>query len=346
MTRWLIPAILAGYFTMISTASAQPNVEALMKTPYKYPIHQQAGVYVITLKSYKGPEAQVLAEELADYVRNSYGLPAYLLDWGTDVREAEEKRIAELKKQHQELVKLNGQENVDPFRYKTHRMEPEFAVFIGGPKGGWKDDQTALKYLQELRKKPLPPEKLLDKIASAAPSTDKNNTKGPETNYTPLSPFTSAFVARNPTLPKAKVENDADKPDPFLKEMNAGEKYNLLKCSKPYTLTVKVYAGQTILKDRSTDTSILEKLMGNKTGAQLNASAMQAHELADFLRRMKPAYESHVLHTRYCSMVCVGDYDKPDDPQLMENQKTLANLRIGAVEQLNASIKVMQIPRP
>ena len=234
MTRWLIPAILAGYFTMISTASAQPNVEALMKTPYKYPIHQQAGVYVITLKSYKGPEAQVLAEELADYVRNSYGLPAYLLDWGTDLREAEEKRIAELKKQHQELVKLNGQENVDPFRYKTHRMEPEFAVFIGGPKGGWKDDQTALKYLQELRKKPLPPEKLLDKIASAAPSTDKNNPKGPETNYTPISPFTSAFVARNPTLPKVKVENDAVLPQRLHKAETVFRQHGRVRAGRPH----------------------------------------------------------------------------------------------------------------
>jgi hypothetical protein len=341
MKRAFLVAILAA-FGSGSFAVAQPNIGALTKGPYKYPIGPSAGNYVITMKGFKGENAQELAEEFADYIRNTYGLPAYLLDLGRELREAEEKRIDELRKNHAELVKQNGAENVAPLKYKTHRLEPQFGVFIGGTKGGWKDDETALKYLKELRKRPLPPEKFCDRVYTATPKEGGRGTGEAQTGA--LSPYTSAFIARNPTLPKPKVEDD--KPDPFLKDLNAGEEFSLLKTSKPYTLVVKVYSGQTVIRERGADSSTLEKLMGSKTGNLLNASALQAHELAGYLRKMKPSFDSYVLHTRYYSMVCVGNFEKPDDPKLMEIQKTLGNMRIGQVEQLDPQAKVILIPRP
>lgn len=342
MNRWIRIAGLLGCLGIASPAAAQPNIHALTKSPYKYPINSGAGTYVITLKGYKGQNAQALAEEFADYVRSSYGLPTYLLDLGSEMREAEEKRIAELKKQYDELVRQNGRENVAPLRYKTHVMEPQFGVFIGGPRGGWKEDETPLKVLKELRKKPLPPEKFCDRIYSASPR-DPEGRANAEARTGAISPFGSAFISRNPTLPKPKPD---DKPDPFLKDLNADEEYSLLKTSKPYSLVVRVYSGQTVVRERGADTSTLEKLLGNKTGNLLSASGMQAHELARYLRAMKPSYDAYVLHTRYYSLVCVGNYAKPDDPQLLEVQRTLANLRIGNVEQLNSEIPVILIPRP
>jgi hypothetical protein len=341
--RWKILGIVLSVSLGASQpVFAEPNVAALTKSPYKYPIHTQAGTFLICLKSYKGPEAQGLAEELAEYVRSSYGLPAYLLEVGSELRKAEEKRIAELKKQYQEMVEKMGADNVAPLKIKTHRIDPEYAVFIGGSKGGWKDDETALKYLKELRKKPAPPEKLLDKAVGATNADPKSKSYDPK--YMAINPFKSAFVSRNPALPS--IKRDDDKPDPFLKDLNAGEKYSLLKTSKAWTLVVKGYTGSTVVKDQDTDTSLLEKLMGGKLGSQMSASAMQAHELAKYLRSMKPSYNAYVLHTRYSSIVCVGEYDSMDDPQLLENARTLANLRIGSVDQLLATPGPMKIPRP
>jgi hypothetical protein len=343
MRRWLLVAGILSGLGFGSHAVAQPNVEALTKGPYKYPIGPGAGAYVITLKGFKGQNAQVLAEEFAEYIRSSYGLPAYLLDFGSEMRKKEEERIAELRKQHAELVRQNGAENVAALRYKTHVMEPQFGVFIGGPKGGWKEDETPLAVLKKLREKPLPPEKFCDRVITATPRDAEGRANG-EAKAGPISPFASGMISRNPTIPQPK--NDENKPDPILKDLNAGEKYSLLKTSKPFTLVVRSYAGQTVVRERGADTSVLEKLMGGKSNNLLDASAKQAHELAKYLRAMKPSYDSYVLHTSYYSLVCVGNFDKPDDPQLMEIKRTLANLRIGNVEQLNADPLVMQIPRP
>ena len=43
--------------------------------------------------------------------------------------------------------------------------------------------------------------------------------------------------------------------------------------------------------------------------ALLNASARQAHEVADVLKKMK--FDPYVLHTEHCSYVCVGAFDRP-----------------------------------
>jgi hypothetical protein len=82
---------------------------------------------------------------------------------------------------------------------------------------------------------------------------------------------------------------------------------------------------------------------GKKRGEMLNASALQAEEVARVLREMK--FEAYVLHTRTGSVVSVGAFDQPDDGRLLQLQRQLANLQLGPV-QFFAQPMPMQVPHP
>ena len=341
---------LAGCLATILPARAQvlPNAPT-----YKYPITPEAGAWMICVNSYRdsirGPKAQDLAEELAEYIRSEYKLPAYLFNWGRKQREAEDQRIAELRKQNEEFIKSMGisREAAGPFRVKTYdKMPDEFAVLVGG----WKDMETARKALDRVRKLQPPPEKLVDKVIQA------DNKEGISS---PSNPFMTAMVVPNPTVPKPKPEEDKEDAT-LLKRLNAGNKYSVLHCRKDWTLVVKVFYGTTQVQAPSGG-GLLRRLglAGDRTGEVLNAGALQAESLAGVLRdeRMKLNLDSYVLHTRHSSVVCVGEFDSPDDPKMRETMLTLSKiqeLRLSGTAdsaaqqflQLNPQPLPMKIPRP
>ena len=105
--------------------------------------------------------------------------------------------------------------------------------------------------------------------------------------------------------------------------LNAGQPYSLIdQTKKPYTLVVQTYGskflGHVVRPGEVMDTK-------SKTdGAMLERAAQQAHAVAEALRNMK--YKAYVLHTRYESFVCVGEYDSDKDPELLANAKAFASL--------------------
>jgi hypothetical protein len=169
-----------------------------------------------------------------------------------------------------------------------------------------------------------------------------------------ISPFVRAFVIRNPTLPHQQP--DQKKLDPFWKELNRGRPYNLLKCRKDWTLVIKVYEGGGVLQSAGTTPTkgngFLDMLgIGGKSHQILDANALQAESLAEFLRRYQ--FDTYVLHTRGSSIVTVGGYDSPEDQQLREMQQTISRLRfapiagdpLGNAHELFAQPLPMRVPR-
>src|SRR5262249_39633762 len=139
------------------------------------------------------------------------------------------------------------------------------------------------------------------------------------------------------------------------KDINSGESLSLLTCRKPWTLAIKVFQGAQVVQAKSSGSKFMDMLgLGSKEGDQLNAAALQAHELAKALRAMKPvSCEAYVLHTRTSSVVTVGGYDSPDDPKLAQDQALLGKLRLqagpnaaGADLQLFGQPRPMAVPRP
>ena len=291
-----------------------------------FDVTPEAGPWMILVASFSGATGGELADEMANDIRQKYQLPAYVFNKG-----GEEKR-----KQQERLQKLR--ELCPDGRFRTTRIQEHWAVVVGG----YAEMEVARKELDKIRQMKPPAEKFMDRAVLLNDAAQNQASTVVQTGY--INPFQGAFVVRNPTAP---IEPDPEKgkPDPFLKKLNADESFSLLKCRKHWTLVVKVYTGAVEVTDGKSDTtSRLAKIFGTPERNLLTASGMQAHSLAEVLRKM--GYEAHVLHTRHQSIVTVGNYDTADDPKLQHNRKTLAGLRLVPVEQLMANPLPMEIPRP
>lgn len=294
------------------------------------------------------------AEEMAEILMKEYKLSAFLHDRGSKQRLEEQGRIDEMRRKYDEMLnQLKGQ-GVEPegkFRVRTYynQIEDEFAVLIGRPGTSFKDMDSARDFLDKVRKLKPPADRFSTKAVFAEddPTGKKVNQKG----YGFINPFQTAFVIHNPTIPLQKQQDDPEVADAFLKELNANNEYNVLKCSKPWTLVVKVYQGQTLMQSPKSP-SIMQRLgLSKKEPDILNANGAQAMATCEFLRKMKPSFDAYVLHHRSYSLVTVGQYDAPNDPNLVAAQRTLANLQLKtqkdgvALETLSAQPLPMKIPR-
>jgi hypothetical protein len=108
----------------------------------------------------------------------------------------------------------------------------------------------------------------------------------------------------------------------LLRALNENEPYSLLKCPKPYTLVVKQFSLPVRIKPDQKSNSMLDKISFNWfQEKQEDYAALNAHNLADFLRKGK--LEAYVLHTKHCSFVFLGSYDNKDDPKLRLDQERI-----------------------
>lgn len=335
--RWLVGSLtLLALFAAASLLPAAPRVEA---DPNKtYPITPEAGQFVICAASYTGPNAASLAHQMVYHLRQRDNLPAYYYDRGAKERQEQEEQLNKVR------------QFSDPgARIRKVRIEDQFAVLIGG----FPDRDSARHSLDGIKKLKPPELKLGPNITTTA------HTINPQTGQRlEISPFVSAFVSANPLLAQAQPAQEKGD-DPFLKELNAGEEYSLLQNKKPFTLAVKEYHGISVTQPRSSASMLLDKVgLGKKSTDTLSASGLQAHELCKLLRGNGLGLEAYVLHTRRSSVVCVGGFSSPEDPELYRVQQRLARLSfqskegrpsnaVGAdVLQLFSPAIPMRVPRP
>jgi hypothetical protein len=311
-----------------------------------YAVTPDAGAWMICAASYQGEAASELAYLLCGYLRQQR-YPAYVFNRGNeDRRKAQE----ELDKRQQAYPGLTRR------RVLAHPMEDQLAVLIGG----FSDFDAASAQLKKVRNWNLPDIKLrsgkpafdIMEIYEPVPGQNKHELKRFAVN-----PFHTAFVIANPTLPPQAREKP--KVDPLWKKLNAGESRSLFKCPKPWTLVVQEFRGAQVIQTTSSSGGFLDKLgLGEHLGKSLDNSAKMAENVCDMFRQMK--FKSYVLHTRFGSVVTVGEFDGPDDPALLQTQKDLARFsfkkgvqtRPGAFQQtgetafnLFAKSLPMEVPR-
>jgi len=336
MNRLLVA--LTGLAVLAASGRGYAQVGA--EPGHEYDVTAAAGPWMILVHSYRGDQAAQLASELVAYLRTRHGLPAYVFNHGADERRQQELDLQRQREQQREFLRSIGASPDTRLRLRKIRIDEECAVLVGG----YKDMDAAHDALETIKKLPAPPDRLMDKVVTAPiqPGPDASA----KVEMTPVNPFLTSFVVHNPRVP---LEKQTNKPDPFWKDLNAGESYSLLKCPKPWTLVVKSFQGATVIQSHSAPTALLEKLLGQNSADYLDASGKQAHEVATVLREHMH-YEAYVLHRRYDSLVTVGGYDSPDDPQLLQNQRALANLKfaahVGPGIEFFATPLPMQVPRP
>jgi hypothetical protein len=223
------------------------------------------------------------------------------------------------------------------------RIPDEYAVLVAPGKGTLKSMDEAMDFANYLRKLPAPPREFCDAVVVG---TDRDIARK---QGDPVNPFLAAFAGPNPTIQKAHSGVTAPvKADPFLVDINAGQPYSLIhQTKKSVTLVVKIYGAQA---GRWTKSGEVMQTVAQSDGAMLERTAQQAHALAKALRAMR--YDAYVLHTRYESFVCVGDYDSKEDAELKANTKALANLPLRnektgeVIETLMEKPLPAAIPRP
>jgi hypothetical protein len=325
---------------MKSAAAAQPT--------YKYQVGPQAGPWLICVQTFKGPQSQQLAEELAEVLNRDFKIPAFLYDSGYKQREEEKARVEKLRQEYREMyiqMEKQGLQTVDGlrrWRVPVVNIDDEFAVLVGKSGRQLKDMEAARDYLDDIRKLKNLPKKFSPRLLF-------DFDEKPVEAF--INPFATSMVVHNPTVPLERQQNDPTKADKFLRELNSDEEYSLLKCRKQWTLVVKVYQAPSELVGRQGPVMPTTFNPNKKEGeSYLNIGALQAHQLAGFLRKSMKT-DAYVLHHRYYSLVTIGQYDAPDDAQLLANQKTFANMQLkeqktGEVkETFNAQPLLMQIPK-
>ncbi|MBL8800209.1 MAG: hypothetical protein JNM56_40385 [Planctomycetia bacterium] len=292
----------------------------------QFPIVPEAGKSLILVHSFKGPKAAEQANELAAAVRRDHKLPAYVFAKGREERLKQQQHLEELRKKY-------GQS-----RFPIERIEEHYAVLVGG----YKDAETARANLDSVRRL-KPPEKYFISGERVQPGKSDKGEEGVFIQQIKINPFNSAFVVDNPTIPKDQ-RADSKKADPLMKKLNEDENYSLFQCKKPWTLVVAVFQGLPVVQAAGTSPSVMDKLLGRNAGEQLAASALNAHNLAEALRKL--GFEAYVLHTRYNSVVTVGAYDTKDDRRMQQVQEALHNrFKLDGGMQFMAQPMPMEVPQ-
>ena len=336
-------AVLAG-LTWLEDSGADPRTE-LALTP-------DNGPWMIYVASFRGDDDNPVVElrpgemarALALYFRSDLRTPAYVYNRSAKLQEEQQQELERLRQRYGEGVPL-----------RRVRIPDEYAVLVGN----YKSMEDAGSDLKRIKSLPIPSEYWSSLVIArqergAYQAQDRSKVHGvvgrPRTLQT-------AFVTRNPLAPpEPKAE---EKFDPAWIDLNAGQKYNLLECRKPWTLVVRVFQGvamvqgrtkQTVLNtDRSQNdefTDLRFRLFAKGTkAADLGAAALQAHNLAEILRHKEIGYEAYVFHTQHYSLVTVGGFDRPDHPDLLKTKALLAGAQIGCIRLMDHPMP-MKVPRP
>jgi hypothetical protein len=320
---------LAGLAGAVAMSYGAPGVEA---DPSKdYAVTPEAGAWMICATCYVGPQAVQLAHEMVLEIRTRYHLPAYVMNKGEQEREEQRKKVEEIHKKYPD-AKV-------PLR--VTRIEDQCAVLVGG----YKDMDAANRALKDVKKLPPPSsQKLMPVLAQARPVDQANKDTNMVLEGGYVNPFLNSFVVPNPTIPREQRAVENNKPDPFLKKLNAGERYSIFHCKKPWTLAIAAYQGLSVVAPASKDPSFWRKLFGESGGEMLEASGQNAHNLAEVLRTK--GFEAYVFHTRRGSIVTVGGFDRSDDPRMGEVQRAITTgFKYGQGIQLLPEPLPMEVPK-
>lgn len=313
--------LLAG---LVCTSVGRAGIDA---DPNKdYPLTPEAGQWFVCATCFVGPKAPQLAKEMVFEIRSRYKVPAYVFDKGADERNKERER---LRKIHEE----NGDSSV---RLRTVRIPDECAVFVGG----FKEQENAVKALKQVKAWQPPSNPELSPIIhdSSVPEKEDEQVK---VRGAHVSPYVMAFVAHNPFVP---VEKKADaKMEAFMRKINANEKYSVYNCRKPWTLVVAQFQGVSVIQSKAVDESFIQKLFGSSKGESLSASALNAENMCETLRKCN--LDAYVLHTTWGSVVCIGGFDSKDDPKISSMKTRLAAFPKGPGLQFMAEPLPMEVPK-
>ena len=281
---WALLLLLGG-------AAPPPN----SSTPPAYPLTKEKGPWLVVVKSFQGPQAIELANQLARELRQDHRITTY-----TFTKRPEQ---------------ADGPQQAGLERGRVRQYE-SVAVLAGD----FKDEKEATKVRDKIRK--IRPKCITREMTSKY--------------LWEVGPLSTAFLVPNPLAPKPQAEKP--KADSGLLKFNTG-RYNIFTCPGELSLKVYEFRGAVAFTDEQH-----KKLEENikKGESLLNAGGEYAERIADQLRRQ--GVEAYTYHGHYSSVVCVGHFADPQDPQIEQLAKQLAGMKVAGFE-LSPSPVAVPVPK-
>jgi hypothetical protein len=296
---WAIVTVfgVAAQERRFTKPAAAPAQSPAFPTKAENPLTPKCGPWMVLVKSFQGPEAVLYANKLANELRTKHKIVAY-----TYVKQPDEAQV-------QQVGYVRGR----------IRQQPSAAVLAGD----CKNEKVAMKLRDEIRKirpasitQDMVPDYEWDLHAAGKRVATKDD--GDDTPYQWTNGvLRTAFCLPNP-LNKVPSELDKKTQD-GLRKMNSGE-FSVYRCPGEYTLEVAMFTGgiaYTASQAERMDKSSL-----------LEAAGEHAQQITLALRR--EGVEAYVYHGLTYSLVTVGNFSSPQDPQIQQLAQQLANKKIHA----------------
>lgn len=120
----------------------------------------------------------------------------------------------------------------------------------------------------------------------------------------------TAFLIRNPLL----SEEDLAKKnrDPFIVKLNSGVDHSLLENKGKFTLVVASFYGKSQVSPAKFEK--FDNMLSDKSKISLDNAARDSWQLMTTLRNQ--GADAYVYHDRFKSIVTVGAFKSPDDPEI------------------------------
>jgi hypothetical protein len=143
--------------------------------------------------------------------------------------------------------------------------------------------------------------------------------------------LTNAFMTRNPLLSPEELAKKHR--DPLIVKLNSNIDHSLFENKGKYTLIVASFYGKSRVKPtqfKAFDNML--KMDAKKENISLDEAGRESWILMTLLRQQ--GYDAYVYHERYRSIVTVGAFKSPRDPQIAD-----LTFKFKAKEKLNPETK-------
>ncbi len=261
-----------------------------------YELEEKHGPWMIMAASFVGPTAEEQAHDLVLELRQRFRVEAFTFRQSYDFSRPTDGLG---------YSKYGGPRRM---RYLSNSKFEEIAVLVGNYQSI--EDPQIEKLLNQLKfAKPesLDPEKKggtsqrlvgLRTLYTMVSSNPSEKTKGP---------MGSAFVSRNPLLPKELFV--AKGIDPFVVDLNKDLPHSLLKCPGKFTVRVASFRGVDTMKPAE-----FERLTSqSRKISKIDEAALKASRLCAALR--EKGIEAFEFHDRTESIVTIGSFDDVGQPR-------------------------------
>ena len=289
---------------------------------------EDAGPWLIMCAAFDGPDGRQQAVNLANELRQTNKLHAYVYRQHFDFAQGITNRGIGFAQ-----PTAGGKDNVRKVKMELLKQneKTEYAVLVGDYKSiDSTKAQSALAQIKNLQPETLKiysasvqdtalPGERMRAGSEAMFGNTRMSTSVTRSKY----PLRLALLVTNPMIPEDVLAEAGI--DQYIMGLNRGLKYSLLDNPKTYTLKIASFAGQVIVRpediaERKADRVWSDRNKKGKNNSSLVEAAKRANILTEFLR--KKGVEAYQFHDTYSSYVCVGAFDwvrKGEGPNAVVN---------------------------